>query len=283
MPNIIATENDARTIGGSSGSYTSNLCATKARALALNCGIRGNYESGQLVPLTDLFNKESSYLRFTTLSPGTFTFTGHNIDYSLDNGGSWITLQSGTATPNLNTGSEILWRYNLDPNEEREVGRFSSTCSFNVSGNAMSLLYGDNFANQTIVMIECFWELFSWCAGLVDASNLALPATTLDWGCYRSMFVGCTSLIAPPSLPATTLVGECYNGMFSGCISLSVSPELPATTFAPDCYSFMFYDTNTLPDTSRINFSDTTHTTSGAMSGLFAGTKVTYQDLQNIP
>jgi hypothetical protein len=42
---IIATEDDARTIGGSSASYTSNLCATKARADALNCIISGTYSN----------------------------------------------------------------------------------------------------------------------------------------------------------------------------------------------------------------------------------------------
>jgi hypothetical protein len=56
MPEIIATEANAASIGGGGG-YTSSLCATKTRAVALGCSIRnpGNYSNSQLMPLSQLY------------------------------------------------------------------------------------------------------------------------------------------------------------------------------------------------------------------------------------
>lgn len=43
---LMATENDARTIGKSSGSYTSNLLSTGTRATTLLCTLRASYDTG---------------------------------------------------------------------------------------------------------------------------------------------------------------------------------------------------------------------------------------------
>jgi hypothetical protein len=67
--------------------------------------------------------------------------------------------------------------------------------------------------------------------------------------------------------------------MFSYCTSLTTAPELPATTLAEYCYESMFYGTNVLPDCSNIDF---TSVLKGGLQGLFAGTKVTDNDLMNI-
>ena len=109
-------------------------------------------------------------------------------------------------------------------------------------GNIMSLLYADNFVNQTTLHNRCtFRSLFSGSTALTDASNLILPATTLAPSCYESMFGYCSSLISVPKLPATTLAPSCYEGMFQDCTSLvETMQELPATTLAEGCYSYMF-------------------------------------------
>ena len=143
-------------------------------------------------------------------------------------------------------------------------------------GNCNSLLFGDNAANKNDLTgyDYCFSYLFNYCNGIVDASKLILPATTLadscysnmfegcyslttapsvlpattlaDW-CYRYMFRGCTSLVSVPSvLPATTLASSCYGNMFEDCSSLVTAPELPATTLADSCYSNMFYNCSKL-------------------------------------
>ena len=116
-----------------------------------------------------------------------------------------------------------------------------------IGGNIMSLIYGDNYKNQTTLTNSyALTLLFYNFTTLTDASELKLPATTLSLECYRSMFYGCTSLTTAPELPATTLANNCYNSMFYGCTSLTTAPELPATTLVTGCYSTMFYGCTSL-------------------------------------
>lgn len=115
---------------------------------------------------------------------------------------------------------------------------------FNVSGNIMSLLYGNKFTgNETTFNRDGtrFYSLFSNDSYLLDASNLILPATTLTDHCYHDMFSGCTKLTSAPQLPATTLANGCYINMFRRCTSLTEAPQLPATTLAKYCYSGVFW------------------------------------------
>ena len=178
-----------------------------------------------------------------------------SISYSTDNGETWATTNNTNDKEenlvidvNVNNGDKVLWKgdatqtadYNNDV-----VSYFSSTCEFDAQGNIMSLLYADDFKGKTTIEIEgCFYFLFSGFDGespskLVDASKVALPATTLADYCYTYMFADCTSLTTAPKLPATTLANNCYNSMFQGCTSLTTAPELPATTLAESCYSSM--------------------------------------------
>ena len=121
--------------------------------------------------------------------------------------------------------------------------------SGNISGNIMSLIYGDNFYGQTVLDTPySFHRLFASIRigvmyeynNIIDASNLILPATTLADNCYFFMFESCISLTTAPELPATTLADGCYFGMFDNCESLTTAPELHATTLADGCYSQMF-------------------------------------------
>ena len=193
------------------------------------------------------------YLTFTALENGTFSFSNTgtpdgSVSYSLDNGTSWTALSAGSSTPTITTGSKVLWKGNYKGTSGSDFGNFSSTGKFNVSGNIMSLTYGDDFKDKTDLtgLNYCFLSLFSDCSNLIDASDLVLPATTLAEYCYGTMFVSCTSLIAAPELPATELADGCYLYMFSSCTSLTTAPELPATTLAKNCYSAMFNDCSNL-------------------------------------
>ena len=87
-----------------------------------------------------------------------------------------------------------------------------------------------------------FTSFFKGSTGLKDASGLDLDGIAIAYGCYISMFKGCTSLTQAPALPATTLATSCYNSMFYGCTSLTQAPALPATTLASNCYNSMFRD-----------------------------------------
>ena len=157
----------------------------------------------------------------------------------------------------------------------------------NLGGNIMSLIYSDNFENQTEfpndssgnfaklfsnntklisafklilpvmrMQISSYRGMFSDCTSLIQAP--ALPATTLNNSCYRDMFNGCTGLTTAPALPATTMVYSCYRGMFNGCTGLTTAPALPATTLATYCYIDMFRKCSSLNSVTTYATSVTT-------------------------
>ena len=174
------------------------------------------------------------------------------ISVSTDNGNTWTDYTSseplndslvfGTSIASLNVGEKILIKGNNTKygstfiNEQNNY--FSSEKRFNVEGNIMSLIYGDNFIGQTILPDESyiFARLFDQVSAtnshkntVVSAENLILP-TTLRTGCYSYMFYLCTLLTTAPTLPATTLVTACYESMFNGCSSLNYVKCLASET-----------------------------------------------------
>ena len=185
---------------------------------------------------------QKNYLTFTALEDGVFSMT-NNIDYSLDSGNTWATLSKNTNTPTIHSGEKVMWKAQLTPTSAKGIGTFSSTEPYEVEGNIMSLLFGDNFENQTDLTgfnSYVFTGLFSGNTGLMSAENLELPATTLARGCYVNMFNGCTRLTTAPELPATTMAIYSYQGMFRNCTSLTIAPKLSATTLEMGCYTSMF-------------------------------------------
>lgn len=117
---------------------------------------------------------------------------------------------------------------------------FEASKRINVSGNILSLLYGEK-AQRTLKgdADHEFSSLFSNCKTLVDASNLILP-TNVSAFTFYSTFSGCSSLASAPQLPATQLAKNCYGYMFGKCTSLTKAPNLPATTLESSCYGDMF-------------------------------------------
>ena len=182
------------------------------------------------------------YLTFIAKEDSTFKFSGNSINYSLDDGKTWTSLASDTNSPTVTSGKKILWKATLMPAQYNGIGSFSSTAKFDVEGNPMSLLFGDDFKEQTSLSGKkhAFYNLFRGNTNVVSTENLSLPATTLANSCYYQMFGNCTSLTTAPQLPATTLADYCYSNMFSGCTSLREAQELPATTLATSCYAYMF-------------------------------------------
>lgn len=194
----------------------------------------------------------TQYLTFVAVSAGTFSFEGtssstinnSSIQYTIDNGSTWYTLNRGVQSPTVSAGQKIMWKGNLKSTGSG-VGKFYSTKKFNVEGNAMSLLFGDNFANQTSLSgyTAAFANLFVGNENVVNAANLILPATTLTEACYQGMFYSCSGLTTPPSiLPSMDLSLRCYYQMFEHCPLLTSSPELPATTLVQQSYCMMFKD-----------------------------------------
>lgn len=212
--------------------------------------------------LTDDTPDEEKYLTFEALEDTTFSIVfesgkydmtqemRESFSYSTDNGQTWTTFTtpsngySGTAltTPTIHKGGKVLWKGIGSGNYSGGAYcHFTSTGEFNVNGNIMSLLYGDDFIGETSLAHteRMFHRLFENCK-IINAENLILSATTLAYYCYNGMFYHCNLLSSAPKLPATTLVEYCYSEMFRGCMSLTKAPNLPATTLANSCYHSMF-------------------------------------------
>ena len=191
-------------------------------------------------------------LTFNIISSGTIYWKAAAVYYTVSieykkNDGEWtsITSKTGSSAPSISVSAGDVLQFRGD-NAAYSHGSYynyfeSPTAKFEVEGNIMSLIDSENFATTTtLVSSYTFYSFFKECTGLTSAEKLVLPATTLVYSCYNSMFSGCTSLTSAPELPATTLARECYSFMFAGCSSLTTAPELPATTLARECYSFMF-------------------------------------------
>lgn len=211
------------------------------------------------------------YLTFVPTEPYgcTFSCTNNSISYSLDNGSTWGNLANDMPIV-MNNEKMLVKASGITPTSTNGIGTFSSPGQFEVEGNIMSLVSGDNFTQATTIANYQFLGLFSGCTGLTSAENMvipvnhmpvsactrmfwdcsnltaspALPATTLASTCYGWMFRGCSSLATAPALPATTLAQSCYQAMFSNATGLTTPPELPATTLATQCYQGMFYNTS---------------------------------------
>lgn len=195
------------------------------------------------------------YLTLDILTSGTIAWVlkgsgAKTIEYKINDGEwtSWTSSVGGNPVQVV-AGDKVMLRgnnttYATDKSNYSGFGGDSQalavgTATFNVEGNIMSLIYGDNFANQTTMSgTYNFCSMFKW-ANVVSAENLILPATTLTGHCYRAMFSKSPTLLVAPQLPATTLATNCYWYMFEEC-PITVAPVLNATTLVNSCYGYMF-------------------------------------------
>ena len=248
-----------------------------------------DFTDGEMTTTLNVIQNDNAFkpLTFVALESGTFKFSGspqnsitntpiNTLSYSLDSGATWTALPDNTDTPTVQAGDSIMFKGECIPTLYKGIGRFSSTGRYNVEGNIMSLLYGDNYQDKftlpNITMSDVFYELFRENTKLINAQNLALPATNLSSYCYRQMFRMCTNLVTAPALPATILSGSCYNSMFEGCTSLTSAPELPATTLASGCYYGMFRGCSSLTSIPSTSIGDeTTVMKASACCEMFSG------------
>ena len=209
--------------------------------------------SGEIVEKVDE-DPATQYLTFKFAGNGNFYWnsddaltTDRTIQYmiSTDNGRTWGEWQNKTSSSSTSSAlittvsaTTVIRVKGSNPTyctdytgTDYHYNYFSSTAEYEVSGNIMSLIYGDNFANQTeLTSAGAFCYLFSEHltigAGqrgkLVGADNLILPATTLTTSCYEGMFHNCSGLTVAPKLPATVGATNCYKSMFEGCSNLLV-------------------------------------------------------------
>lgn len=204
------------------------------------------------------------YFTIEVLTEGSFTIStpqpeSPTVYYSL-NKNSWTQWEyNGTGllkTLNLNTGDKLRIKSVLsDPIESGDGYKFSSSddTEYNVSGNIMSLVYGDDFVgndnfNDTMTSSEFkpFEYMFQNNTNIRSAINLCLPSFILSSYMYASMFESSSLETAPTIIPAKICEG-CYHHMFYDCKQLTgniVIPEpIGVDSNTPyDAYSGMFED-----------------------------------------
>ena len=223
-------------------------------------------------------NWRKEYFTIIALTDGTISYShkeGSNPMFYSINEGEWIETTVSVDIP-VSKNDMIRFKSNRG-NQAYNQETFTSggTAQFEVAGNLMSLVAGDDFATYvpntnaigTDGDLYCsFKNFFKDCTGLISAQNLIikycdnesfsnffngchnlqiapkLPARTLANNCYSNMFNGCWTLFTAPELPATTLAERCYEYMFKNCTNLRTAPALPATTLAENCYSYMFQE-----------------------------------------
>lgn len=203
----------------------------------------------QLCEYNDVHDYSLDYLTFDILTDGVIRWatygTGQTktIQYSI-NDGTWTNITAGnSSTISVLSGDKVRFKGNNTSysNDKSRYSGFDSGCtaSFNIEGNIMSLVYGDNFVGNTALTgTYNFCSMFKQ-SKCISAENLVLPSTTLTNYCYRAMFSKCSNLTTPPELPATTLATACYYYMFEEC-AFSKAPDLLAETLVTQCYYAMF-------------------------------------------
>ena len=250
----------------------STTLSGNAKEVVFSVNIAPWTEQNQVVEFPTKVDYSKEYLTIEALNDNTtikwsnkggqygITATVKTIQWSVDKE-TWTDASStadGTVMATINAGDKIYFKGENDSYAQYTGPGICGNCfvsdkEFNVSGNIMSLVYGDDFLTHEITLSDyAFGPLFSKYGSypnpdnnVVDASNLILPATTLSKYCYAFMFWECMKLnAAPVELPATTLASYCYYCMFGcgggGQTAFTKAPELPATTLADHCYYAMF-------------------------------------------
>lgn len=209
-------------------------------------------ESEEVYTLSVEAGYDKEYFTIVPRESCTIKFSNSGMQYSKDNGANWSTITNPSQGVSGEVGDKIMFRSTLSPSSSSGIGTFSaSTGSFDVEGNAMSLLYGASFENNLTMKQNAFIALFHQ-TKVVNADKLVLPSTTLSTLCYQIMFQECTSLEKAPKLPAETLAYDCYERMFKNCTNLVVAPNLNATTLDRYCYANMFQGCTSLTTAPEI-------------------------------
>lgn len=307
------TTSDVTSLASVSGSLSASSSYTAykhpAGVLTLTASYEGFTSSGSINVNQEAYVAQENYLEFEIISAGTIVWKAtrasiiRTIEYS-KNGGAWTQITSSTGGTSINVvaSDKVRFRGNntnygtLDVDTYVHSGFGTSTASFNLRGNIMSLVAYTNYATAitlysaytfesmfenakvihagngafalpaTNLKDRCYGNMFYGCSSLASAPDL--PATTLTNRCYGNMFRNCTSLTTAPSLPSTTIALNCYNGMFYGCSNLTTAPELPAPTLASYCYASMFYNCSKL---KRIKCLATNRSASGCLNSWVSG------------
>ena len=185
---------------------------------------------------------QQTYLTFTVIDDdgSRFKIQNGSFEYSVD-GGDWVRTNNDTYTPVISKNSVVRIRANYNPSGSIGIGQFFSMGKFNMSGNPMSLIYGEWYVNQEAKFKDyTFRSLFAG-TDVVDAQNLVICINSAMSFGFRSMFQGCSNLVTAPSRIQVQNAG--YYGMqdmFSSCTSLVTAPEIDCVSASTGAFQSMF-------------------------------------------
>lgn len=199
------------------------------------------------------------YLTVEILEDGYFYMSGVNYQggteevlYYNKNNGGWASMPSSESNPIAVSKNDIIrFKSKLDTSKDIEWGFYvladdNVNASFNVYGNIMSLVHGDDFINNSELPVNITVSPFSWMfegVKVCDASNLCLPTVYLLEEMYMGFFRRSTIEYAPKIIPAH-LANSCYQEMFDECEYLKGQIIIPTPLNFPitceDAYTDMF-------------------------------------------
>jgi hypothetical protein len=166
----------------------------------------------------------NDYLTFEALSEGVkllYTRGTSTFQYSVDLGKSWQNWLPESYSPILNVGDKLLVKcVNPVINSTYGIGNITNDqgkdYNYKVSGDIMSMLYGDDAAIHYSLTTRCFSN-FLQSQRLLDAGDLILKATELAPYCYNQLLYGCNNNTRlPKELPAKNLASNCYRYFSNG-------------------------------------------------------------------
>lgn len=173
------------------------------------------------------------------------------VAYSTDNGANWTTMnisssqQEQTLSVVLNSGETAIWKgevtsgWTSGSSDSSYYSNFLGSGDFEVEGNLMSMVWGDDFSGKTTMPRSACRDMFRDSTNLVSARNFKLTATSFggdgNYG-YEHMFSGCSKLEQGPDLDAfSTLLPGIYKNFFYNCTSLKYIKCTATNTGANEC------------------------------------------------
>ena len=89
----------------------------------------------------------NNYLTIEALEDNlTITIT-NNIEYGID-GKGWLKLKAFSESQSISAGQTLSFRGEFTPNISKGIGTFTINKKCSLKGNCMSMLFGDNAANN---------------------------------------------------------------------------------------------------------------------------------------
>lgn len=188
--------------------------------------------------------KMPNYLCFTALEDGTFTFTIPaalsttdltSFSYSKD-GKHWTTLLNNDSedvvhtTPTVSNGERLYLKGEaLRYNDSSKRFTIDSTGTFDISGNILSLLFGDDFiGKENYVFSNSNNYLFSYlftAAKVISAENMVIDIYNVPAYGLRGLFSN-SNIVLPPSINCSKCYNNSFQNMFTSCTSLTTAPNL---------------------------------------------------------